>query len=95
MQCTQSFLLPDLNLEQAMGFTDLGGGMAAQIFLYNPSETVLTTWDKSYAFEVAPGTTNQVGLSTLKFSDRTSFNDCVPEGELGLVICFYANFNLK
>ena len=41
----------DFETSQAVPFLDIGGVIALQVYLYDPSETVLTTWDKSYSFD--------------------------------------------
>ena len=60
---------------------DIGGGVAQQVYLYDPSKTVLTTWDKSYSFDMGPGFSYKVGLSTREFEDATGFTGCVKTGE--------------
>ena len=51
---------------------DIGGGLSFQLFLYDPSDTVLTTWDKSYSFDIAPGKSYKVKPTRI----------CIPTQEL-------------
>ena len=61
---------------------DVGGGLHFQIYLYDPKETVLTTWDKSYSFDIGPRRSYKVGMGTRKFSDRSGKSNCIEEGKM-------------
>ena len=61
---------------------DVGGGLHIQMYLYDPSETVLTTWDKSYSFDIGPGRSYRVGLSKRKYRDTSGFTNCIEEGKM-------------
>ena len=63
----------------------VGGGLAFKIYLYDPTETSFTAWDRSYSFEIGPGRSYNMKLSTRKFRDYTGFNDCIEEGKMGWV----------
>ena len=71
----------DFETDQAVPFLDIGGGIALQIYLYDPYATVLTTWDKSYSFDMGPGYSYKVGLSTKKLEDKTGFTGCIETGK--------------
>ncbi|XP_075241732.1 acid-sensing ion channel 2-like [Convolutriloba macropyga] len=76
-------LLLDFMMDEGIGYYDVGGGASIQVFLYEPEKTVFNTWDKSYSFDIAPGKSFDVQVSTRTFSDETNFNGCIQEGKRG------------
>ncbi|XP_063729660.1 acid-sensing ion channel 4-like isoform X2 [Symsagittifera roscoffensis] len=70
---------------QAVPTYQIGGGVSLKVFIFEPDTTILTAWDKSYSFEIGPGKSWHVALSTKQFRDLSGFNDCVQEGELGVL----------
>ena len=70
-------------MDEGIGYYDVGGGASIQVFLYDPEKTVFNTWDKSYSFDIAPGKSFDVQVSTRTFSDETNFNGCIQEGKRG------------
>ncbi|XP_075254763.1 bile acid-sensitive ion channel-like [Convolutriloba macropyga] len=82
MECAgNSQFLTDFELDQGIGFLDVGGGSHLQIYLYDPTTSVLTTWDKTCSFDIAPGRSYKVGLTTTKFRDESGFSGCIEEGK--------------
>ncbi|XP_063711672.1 amiloride-sensitive sodium channel subunit alpha-like [Symsagittifera roscoffensis] len=79
--------------EQGVPVMDIGGGLSFQLFLYDPSDTVLTTWDKSYSFDIAPGKSYKVGLSSRKYLDSSGFTNCIPEGKMGVLKYYERGYN--
>ena len=62
---------------------DVGGGHSIQVYVYDPSQTVFTTQDKSYSLDIAPGRSYSVGLSVRQYSDESGLSGCVEEGKRG------------
>ena len=75
--------ISDAETYQAIPTYQIGGGVSLKVFIFEPDTTILTAWDKSYSFEIGPGKSWHVALSTKQFRDLSGFNDCVQEGELG------------
>ena len=73
----------DFESDHGIGFIDVGGGLSFQVYLYDPTESVLTTWDKSYSFDIGPGRSYKVALSTRKYNDYSGTSGCIPEGKMG------------
>ncbi|XP_075265776.1 uncharacterized protein LOC142358211, partial [Convolutriloba macropyga] len=76
-------LIFDAEIDQGVPFLDVGGGLALQIFFYDPTHSVLTTLDKKYSFNIGPGWSYKAGLSLNKIHDTSGFSDCIEEGTLG------------
>ncbi len=77
---------------------DLGAAVALEVYLYDPEEIELTTWDRSYSFHIGPGTSTRVGLTTKKFEDASGYSGCIPSrkrGYLSLFSLFLVDFNLN
>ena len=67
-----------------MGFIDVGGGATMQVYFYDPSRTVLDTWDKSYSLDIAPGRSYDVKLTQREYYDMSSVGEgCIEEGKPG------------
>ena len=71
----------------------MGGGLSFQVYLYDPTESVLTTWDKSYSFDIGPGRSYKVALSARKYNDYSGYSGCIPEGEMGYDWCLNRETN--
>ncbi|XP_075248182.1 epithelial sodium channel subunit beta-like isoform X2 [Convolutriloba macropyga] len=75
----------DLETEEGIPFLHIAGGLALQVFLYDPTRTILSTWDKSYSFNVAPGYSYRASLSLEEFHDDSGRSDCIQEGAKGIL----------
>ena len=72
----------DFEVDQGMPVFQIGGGLNFKVYLYDPSVTSMTTWDKSYSFDIGPGFSYKLGLSIRKFKDQSGFSDCIEEGKM-------------
>ena len=71
-------LILDLDKENGVNAEDLGGTLALEVYLYDPEELKITTWDRSYSLHVSPGTSPRLGLTTKKFEDASGYSGCIP-----------------
>ena len=80
------FVFPDFEVDRGIGYIDIGGGTAMQLYFYDPSETAaFNTWDKSHSLDIAPGNRYNLGLSRKRYTDASGFSNCVQEGKEGWV----------
>ncbi|XP_075264172.1 uncharacterized protein LOC142356085 [Convolutriloba macropyga] len=75
-------LVFDFEVDQGMPVFQIGGGLNFKVYLYDPTVTSMTTWDKSYSFDIGPGFSYKLGLSIRKFKDQSGFSDCIEEGKM-------------
>ena len=80
------FVFPDFEVDRGIGYIDIGGGTAMQLYFYDPSETAaFNTWDKSHSLDIAPGNRYNLGLSRKRYTDASGFSNCIQEGKEGWV----------
>ena len=74
----------DFDIEAGLGFGDIGGGAALQVYFYDPVQTELDTWEKSYSLDIAPGRSYKVKLTQKEFYNKIGVGDqCIKEGTMG------------
>ncbi|XP_075248299.1 epithelial sodium channel subunit gamma-2-like [Convolutriloba macropyga] len=76
----------DFEVDRGIGYIDIGGGTAMQLYFYDPSETAaFNTWDKSHSLDIAPGNRYNLGLSRKRYTDASGFSNCIQEGKEGVL----------